>query len=586
MISFFKSIYLWFPCFVAFFISWMRCWNVEVLARNYLQRSNTFLFSSLVSEAMSLGIFLAIYALAQSAKTYFISWVLRSVAFLLLFWMAVDMFVFHMFWKRIDFSDVSTFSQEYSANFAILLASMHRENAIQLALLVLVIFMLIYWNPGKSFTKKNKFYLLSLSGFFLVLSQSGSSVDSVMVPQIVNTISYNLNYGVRPAYSREYLNDVRDEISSNSDHPSCIPGENLRRNLILIIVESLSSYQSKNLSGLNDWTPGIDELSKKGLVSINFIANGFRTDLGLISTLTGHWPIIPSQKGVEPYDAFYALTDSLPMRLSAKGYQTSFISGSPLSFLKSKEWLHSIGFQETIGPEENTELPKRGEKFKDVFDEDLYQFTLNKIKSKTDPFFQVVVTISSHPPYKDPISGEVGEQAAFRYADRSFLKFYRDLENSGYFNRGGIVAVLGDHRALVPISQVERNIFQESASARVPFIVFGLDKKKYSINSKNDFLQQTDIPPSFEYLLSDKSCFKVGQNNIFASDERPPQCALHVRGDVAKYMTLFCDGQAGSIEVNGDKSKIVGVSSPSTAKLLTEIARSSARLGISADRSK
>ena len=60
--------------------------------------------------------------------------------------------------------------------------------------------------------------------------------------------------------------------------------------IVLVIVESLSSYHSALLGG-NGWTPELDRIAGHSRWFTNFHANGFTTDHGLIALFTGKAPL-------------------------------------------------------------------------------------------------------------------------------------------------------------------------------------------------------------------------------------------------------------------------------------------------------
>ena len=52
----------------------------------------------------------------------------------------------------------------------------------------------------------------------------------------------------------------------------------------------------------------------------------------------------------------------------------------------------------------------------------LYEKTLDVVATQTSPYFIGLQTISSHTPYATPYGNTA--EAAFRYMDQSFAKFY------------------------------------------------------------------------------------------------------------------------------------------------------------------
>lgn len=58
----------------------------------------------------------------------------------------------------------------------------------------------------------------------------------------------------------------------------------------------------------------------------------------------------------------------------------------------------------------------------------LYEKTLDVVNNQTSPYFIGLQTISSHTPYATPYGNTA--EAAFRYMDQSFAKFYLKLKKT------------------------------------------------------------------------------------------------------------------------------------------------------------
>ena len=71
----------------------------------------------------------------------------------------------------------------------------------------------------------------------------------------------------------------------------------VKPDIILLIVESLSSINSKKVSGIPGFLEGFDELAEEGVLFKNFFANHQASEGGLIALLGGfppmHFPLPP-----------------------------------------------------------------------------------------------------------------------------------------------------------------------------------------------------------------------------------------------------------------------------------------------------
>ena len=94
----------------------------------------------------------------------------------------------------------------------------------------------------------------------------------------------------RPPVSRYRESDV-DAYRSEYDALFDAPIARTRRDIVLVIVESLSSADSHRTSGLRDLLPRFDALSRKGMLFRNFFANFEASEGGILALLSGVPPL-------------------------------------------------------------------------------------------------------------------------------------------------------------------------------------------------------------------------------------------------------------------------------------------------------
>jgi hypothetical protein len=77
--------------------------------------------------------------------------------------------------------------------------------------------------------------------------------------------------------------------SSGYDALFDVPFARTRKNIVFVIVESLSASDSARTSGVRDRLSRFDELSQRGTLFRNFFANYEASEGGLVALLNGRW---------------------------------------------------------------------------------------------------------------------------------------------------------------------------------------------------------------------------------------------------------------------------------------------------------
>jgi phosphoglycerol transferase MdoB-like AlkP superfamily enzyme len=218
-------------------------------------------------------------------------------------------------------------------------------------------------------------------------------------------------------------------------------GDNKQPNIIIIFAESLSPVDSLRVGKINDRLPYFDSISQEGTTFTNYINNGCTSDTAHIALLRGVEAL-----DVASYTGYQAPLESLPAFLRSYGYDTTFLSTVPLSFLNQRDFLKEMDFDQIIGEEAFS-----GQKhyvFDAAPDEDLYTKALEILAEKADspqPYTLMMQTISFHKPYDTPYGTTQAE--ALRYADETLGRFYKLLKLSHFFDTG-ILIIVGDHRKM------------------------------------------------------------------------------------------------------------------------------------------
>lgn len=341
--------------------------------------------------------------------------------------------------------------------------------------------------------------------------------------------------------------------------PRCVPGLGQRPNIILLVVESLSSFQSKAWGGHLDWWPQLDALQGQGLAHMQFMANGITTEDGLVALLSGS-PPIPRPDRRNRFEQFSQVHTSMPRMLARHGYQTAFMTSGDLGFLDKGDWLRSIGFKQLQGHDhpEYQGLPRFH--FQAPPDEALYRRALHWMRDEArprgKPFFLTIETVSTHQPYIDPRTGQHSMERAFRYADEQLGAFVRVLRAQGYFEHG-VLIVTGDHRAMVPVSTQELQALGQQTYSRIPMLAIGAGIPAGQILQTPN--AQTDLLPSLEQLVSQKAVCTNPSQALALNASAPQQAACIVtrRAYDLDQVFLQCGQQEYTVELDAERTRTV-----------------------------
>lgn len=365
---------------------------------------------------------------------------------------------------------------------------------------------------------------------------------------------------IHRTYSQSWVEQQAPRLRHLAQERVCAPPQTTGgkpSKVVLLIVESLSSYQSQAYGGVQDWTPNLDRWSTKGRKFTHFLANGKTTEDGLFALLTGQIPV--TQDGLRNmYESKLALTrPTLPKILKEAGYHTAFMTSGNLSFMGKHEWLAKVGFHTISGHDAPfyDGLPRYH--FDAAWDGALYQQAREWMGQQELPYFLVLETVSSHQPYFDPINQRRSMEGAFRYTDAALGQFLDDLEREGFFS-DGLVIVTSDHRAMVPASAQERQEMGDDYLSRVPMLMLG---HGVSVQQESGVFSQQDLLPSLQHWLTQQeTCLYPGQGLWRLDSAQPAQCVYTLEAPAPSSQFLRCAGKTFEIRLDGENTRYEGQS--------------------------
>ncbi|MCK9159967.1 MAG: sulfatase-like hydrolase/transferase [Bacteroidaceae bacterium] len=221
-----------------------------------------------------------------------------------------------------------------------------------------------------------------------------------------------------------------------------------RPNIVLVILESFSSHIMETMGGTPGVAVNMDRFTKEGVFFNHFYANSFRTQRALPSILSAY-PAQPSTSIVKYPDKTEHLP-SLFRSLQAAGYHSRYYYGGNPNFGNQRTYLMSVGLEQLI-TESDFHGIKKMSKW-GVADGDLFKRAFEDLQHKDlkQPFFNVIQTSSSHPPFNVPyhkLNNIILN--SFAYSDSCLGDFIARCKASEYWDNT-IFILVPDHQASYP----------------------------------------------------------------------------------------------------------------------------------------
>ncbi len=244
------------------------------------------------------------------------------------------------------------------------------------------------------------------------------------------------------------------------------------RNVVILLMESLSAETIGAFGNPHGATPNIDRLIADGVLFERFIASGSRSSSGLIATLCS----VPAQLG-RPVTHTSMMLDNfrgLGRILNEVEYDTTFIYGGVYDFTNAHGFLKNGGFETIIGEPLDPVIERRTWGYDD---EHMLDRLLHELETNTDcPQFVTLFTQNLHG--RDVPESFVKAQGGLRYpesmdGDRYYnLLWYTDWCIGRFFDEARGRAFFDDTIFLMVSDHTNHrnpNLYEDR---HIPFLVY------------------------------------------------------------------------------------------------------------------
>lgn len=237
-----------------------------------------------------------------------------------------------------------------------------------------------------------------------------------------------------------------------------------KKNVVFILVESLSGSFMKEFGNKENITPFLDSLAQESVFFENLYATGTRTVRGM-EAVTLCIPPTPGQSIVKrPENANLYTVNSV---FSARGYDSNFFYGGDGYFDNMNAYFGGNGFNiydRGRGSVLSDDIKATRHNIEDnevtfenawgICDEDIFNKMLSIADSQYKaglPFFNFVMTTSNHRPYTYP-SGKIdipsgtSRQGAVKYTDYALRELFRKAKAKPWYD-DTVFVIIADHCA-------------------------------------------------------------------------------------------------------------------------------------------
>lgn len=266
-----------------------------------------------------------------------------------------------------------------------------------------------------------------------------------------------------------------------------------RPNIVLFVLESFTADIFETLGGEKGVTPNLDSVIHHGLLFTNIYSQGYRTDQGLADVFSG-FPATPNFSVMMQPEKYPGLS-FLPKVLKDAGYHNSFYYGGELGFANMKAYLLQSGISD-LHDKSSYNKDEMNAKW-GAHDEFVFRKQAKETGEERQPFFSVVLSLSSHEPFQVPMVAKFpGDDLPSKfksccyYTDHCIGEYLQSVSKTEWY-KNTLFIFVADHGHILPRN---RNP-EEAARFHIPIIFYGdVLKPEFRGATISNIGMQSDLP--------------------------------------------------------------------------------------------
>lgn len=365
---------------------------------------------------------------------------------------------------------------------------------------------------------------------------AGNGIFSFSAAARRNELDYNAFYKTIPNTQAKATLEglgvsrfMAQQTQTGSEDTNLGPFKRRPKNVVLVMVESLSADYLGIYGNQHHLTPNLDQLAQESLVFDRAYATGTRTVRGL-DALSIAIPPIPGQAVVHRPDSDHLVT--LGGLLEAQKFKTMFIYGGYGVFDSMNAYFRSNDYQ-VIDRTDFDKSSIQAENVWGVDDESLFGNALKMIdanQQQGQPFFAHIMTTSNHRPFTFP-EGKIDlpqghREGAVKYTDYAIGQLIASAKTKPWF-KDTLFVIVADHcasaagKTKLPVDKYHIPVMFYAPDLLVP----GHDQR---------LISQIDLAPTLLDVLGAKGSQLFFGQSIFEAERKH----LPERAFISNYQEL------------------------------------------------
>lgn len=369
--------------------------------------------------------------------------------------------------------------------------------------------------------------------------------------------AYEAAFGKKPEGKTVY-ESLKRKTPVNPEH------DKNPKHVVMVVMESFGSYW--NADDAPDFQI-LGELKKhfdEGYLFNNFLPAENGTIGSIVSVATAQ-PIRPGARFLSESEFVTThIRSSGHLPYKEKGYDTHFIYGGKLGWRELGKFLTAQKYDRLWGADEmkeampelnNIEARDLGNEW-GIYDEYLFSFIEEQIRTATKPQFFLVLTTSNHPPFEYPTTYKplpvvltkermnritfdeelaMKRFLALQYANQKLGEFLTRMK-SGPFRDKLVLGMTGDHSYWVNKGVGNSQEFKRWA---VPFFISVPANMKKNVDLSHFGSHEDIFPTLYNLTLSDQTYIGLGEDIIAASGTAQNSSGLYAAPEGAFHHGKF-----------------------------------------------